>query len=96
MYSGAPLTSTFAIPLYTHCVASVATNGTTPSISIKKPFITPVRTPIVRQRIIHSHIGSPIARKLTIIIPDSAIDAPALRSLPPQTRQNESPQPMIV
>ena len=77
-------------------MARVATKGTTPKISMKKPFITPVRMPMHRHRMMHSQMGKPMISRLTTMMPDSAIDAPALRSLPPQTRQKDSPQPMMV
>ena len=63
---------------------------------MKKPFITPVRMPMIRQRMMHSHSGRPAISRLTTMMPDSAMEAPALRSLPPQTRQKDRPQPMMV
>ena len=83
------------MPRYTHWVPKVAIMGITPRISMDKPFMMPVSTPMHRHSTMHSHMGQPATSKDTTMIPDRAMDAPADRSLPPQTRQKVSPQPKM-
>ena len=45
---------------------------------------------MIRQRMMHSHSGRPAISRLTTMMPDSAMEAPALRSLPPQTSRGQA------